>query len=390
VRMALVVLWVPLVGSAFHRAAIVRCATSRALPIRACADEAGELVNPSDMDALRSRIEKIQKDGIASPAQKLFELSIRQSPSSLMREFFATASPQVSQSMQDAVTTLLGALPPYQFDAQITTTGDKLAALMLQLQMTGYMLRNAEYVLTIRRVLGLETRSIEEYREAFNRLDLDESGFIEVTEVKQLFDEVYDGDTPSFEVSSFLSLFDGDGDGRISWDEFAQALGAMDAPVASLPLLNAATSSNAAGPAISGTVNVTLDDGTEAEMDAATYMEQLQAEAQNLRAELGAVGRKVVDDQAALSSSISAYVSSLPESQLTLLTSGISNDVVGAMKQLVSYILRAPTGKGELSKDQEVTMEQAKLQTLCLYQLVLGYKLREAEATGEANEAIGN
>ena len=55
------------------------------------------------------------------------------------------------------------------------------------------------------------------------------------------------------------------------------------------------------------------------------------------------------------------------------------------------HVLHMPcTCTGELSKDQEVTMEQAKLQTLCLYQLVLGYKLREAEATGEANEAIGN
>ena len=36
-----------------------------------------------------------------------------------------------------------------------------------------------------------------------------------------------------------------------------------------------------------------------------------------------------------------------------------------------------------------VTLPQAKLQTLCLYQLILGYKLREAEATGEANDAIG-
>ena len=73
-----------------------------------------------------------------------------------------------------------------------------------------------------------------------------------------------------------------------------------------------------------------------------------------------------------------------------MLTSSISEDVVGAMRLLVQYILRDPSGSGQLDKGQEVKMEQAKLQTLCLYQLVLGYKLREAEATGEANDAIGN
>lgn len=81
--------------------------------------------------------------------------------------------------MQDAVVALLGSLPPLEFDSQVTTTGDKLAALMLQLQMTGYMLRNAEYVVKIRKLLSIRTRSAAEYREAFDRLDLDGSGFIE-------------------------------------------------------------------------------------------------------------------------------------------------------------------------------------------------------------------
>ena len=72
-----------------------------------------------------------------------------------------SAQPMVQQAMQEAIVSLLGALPPLQFDAQVTTTGDKLAALMLQLQMTGYMLRNAEYVLTIRKLLQLEAPSSE-------------------------------------------------------------------------------------------------------------------------------------------------------------------------------------------------------------------------------------
>ena len=47
----------------------------------------------------------------------------------------------------------------------------------------------------------------------------------------------------------------------------------------------------------------------------------------------------------ALSASLTAYVTSLPEPQLKLLTSGISDDVVTAMKQLVEFILKAPGKK---------------------------------------------
>lgn len=356
-------------------------------------DGSGGMLPPSEMERLQARIAKIQESGMASPSEKLFELATRETPSSLMRSFFATTSPEISQAMQDAITSLLGTLPPLEFDARLTTSGDKLAALMLQLQMTGYMLRNAEYVMTLRRLLQLKTRSMAEYRAAFDKLDLDSSGFIEVAEVEELLQSVYAGDeVPSYEVSSLITLFDVDGDGRISWEEFASALGADEAAeppstLLSLPEAEAAASSMAQ-PKLTGTIKVILDDNSEVEMDANEYMEQLKAEAQLLRQEIqGVIDGK---DASPLSTSISAYVSSLPEPQLKLLTSGISEDVVGAMRLLVQYILREPGGSdAELAKDQEVTMEQAKLQTLCLYQLVLGYKLREAEATGEANDAIG-
>ena len=79
----------------------------------------------------------------------------------------------------------------------------------------------------------------------------------------------------------------------------------------------------------------------------------------------------------------------LTQSNVSANAGGISDDVVGAMKQLVQYILRAPSGDGPLDPEEQVTMEQEKLQALCLYQLVLGYRLREAEATGEAKKLIG-
>lgn len=350
--------------------------------------DAGSL-SANDLLKLRQRILNIQENGLATPAQKLFDLATNKSPQVLMQDFFRTSSPAVVQAMQDAVASLLGSLPPFQFDAQMTTTGDKLAALMLQLQMTGYMLRNAEYVMTVRSLLKLKSRSLDDYREAFNRVDLDKSGFIETGEVEQLLREVYE-EVPPFEIATFLQLFDTDGDGRISWDEFAAVLGGREGDTSvAMPLLGTAEGIDAPEPKVSGTVTVELDDGSIVEMDANAYMEQLKEEASALRAELAISEQAKAQEERALSSSISAYVSSLPDAQLKLLTSGISDDVVAAMQQLVTFILRSPDGDGALDKDAEVTLEQAKLQQLCLYQLVLGYRLREAEATGEASDSIG-
>lgn len=142
-------------------------------------------------------------------------------------------------------------------------------------------------------------------------------------------------------------------------------------------------------PQVNGTVVVTLDDGGEVEMDAAAYMAQLKEEALSLRAELQGAQLTQQEKEAKLASSLSAYVSSLEEEQIKRLTSAISEDVVTAMRQIVTYILRAPSGDGPLEPEAAVTLEQQKLQQLCLYQLVLGYTLREAEAKGEADEAVG-
>jgi hypothetical protein len=125
----------------------------------------------------------------------------------------------------------------------VTTTGDKMAALMLQLQMTGYMLRNAEYVLTLRKVLNLSTRNAAEYRKAFDKLDLDGSGFIERNDIEKLLTDVYDGkNVPDFEVDTFIRLFDVNSDGVVSWEEFATTLGVIDLdenpPADPLGLLN--------------------------------------------------------------------------------------------------------------------------------------------------------
>ena len=398
----------------------------------------GGLIRAEDRELLSSRIQKIQEQGgaVATPAQKLFELATEKPPQLVLREFFMTAPEEVSAAMRVAVVSLLGTLPPMQFDAQISSTADKLAAMMLQLQMTGYMLRNAEYVTTLRRLLNLQEHTQDDLKEAFDKLDLDGSGYIETAEVEELLTGLYGGKAPpDFEVKSFITFFDANKDGRVScaaqirgaqfaarnsprnsprtsrrnsgrhalrnsltprpatrrsFEEFVAALGpAAERRPGVLGALAAAADDGAIGPELSGQVTVEMDDGSTVEMDAAEYMAELKQEAQALRAELAKMEN--VDAGGEPGSSLTAYVSGLPKPQLQALTSGITEDVVGAMQMLVRYILTGSDGKQrQLDDTSPLTIEQEKLQQLCLYQLVLGYRLREAEAKGEAQKLIGS
>merc|ERR1719316_2619575 len=81
---------------------------------------AGELASPSDMAQLQARINKIQENGLATPAQKLFELATEKSPSALMMDFMSNASPEVTKAMQDYVASLFGSLPSIGASAQTT------------------------------------------------------------------------------------------------------------------------------------------------------------------------------------------------------------------------------------------------------------------------------
>jgi hypothetical protein len=63
----------------------------------------------------------------------------RLSPSELINKFTATADPRVQDAVRSTVLGLLGGLPKMAFETTTITTGQKLASLMFQLQMTGYM-----------------------------------------------------------------------------------------------------------------------------------------------------------------------------------------------------------------------------------------------------------
>ena len=61
----------------------------------------------------------------------------------LVREFAMTAPRPVQHAVRSTIVQLLGNLPPEA--ASITATRHSIASLMMSMQMTGYMFRNAEY-----------------------------------------------------------------------------------------------------------------------------------------------------------------------------------------------------------------------------------------------------
>mmetsp|Transcript_72671 Transcript_72671/g.117878 ORF Transcript_72671/g.117878 Transcript_72671/m.117878 type:complete len:285 (-) Transcript_72671:32-886(-) len=82
-------------------------------------------------------------------------------PGEMVGQFMATAPPRVQSAVKNTVVGLLGSLrASAAFDSSVVTTQRALASLMFQLEMTGYMFRNAEYRLALQKTL-LESSSPE-------------------------------------------------------------------------------------------------------------------------------------------------------------------------------------------------------------------------------------
>lgn len=300
----------------------------------------------------------------------------------------------------------------------VQASGEKLGSLCFQLMMTGYMFRNAEYVVALKSLMNIsgEGATLEEYHSAFQRFDVDGSGFLERDEIEALLADVYESQPPAFEISTFLEFFDSNKDGRVSWEEFEKGFGVVtrmdersDSSRLRLMMSNGFSLPGSADaeeedeedmfgePEVSGTIQVEMEDGRTIEVDAQEYINDLKQQALELKRELAEEkGTLGVPDKSneqsrgipspGSSSEIASYIASL-QGDVKTLTQGISPEVVESMKMLINFVLEgAPEGGGNattMDKKKEMELPGSALQQLALWQLVIGYRLRETEATGE-------
>mmetsp|Transcript_1529 Transcript_1529/g.2039 ORF Transcript_1529/g.2039 Transcript_1529/m.2039 type:complete len:358 (+) Transcript_1529:99-1172(+) len=231
-------------------------------------------------------------------------------PKEMIGRFAKSAPDRVQEAVRQTIMGLLGAGGPgFAMETQTITTSERLANLMFQLQMTGYMFKNAEY-----------------------RVSLSQS-----------LDKV-----PALSPSEF--------DGH-----------ELD------PL-----------PEVRGQVKVKIAQGLEVSVDADAYMKELRDEVKELREELAKVQQS---QELAIRKDLLAYIKSMPEKQLADLTSGVSSEVLDAMKKLVYSIMR---GMGTANLEPDVVLQQpgSAMAQLCMWQLVIGYNLRELEVRDQLQNQL--
>lgn len=256
-------------------------------------------------------------------------------PSELISKFTATAHPRVQNAVRTTILGLIGGLPKMAFDTTTITTGQRLASLMFQLQMTGYMFKNAEYRLSLQQSLGSERQ-----------------------------------------VSSGLLL-------KGSADE--EKIDPLKGKVKGKLRIKYGGLFGQGQPETSSESTPEPTDGVELEVDAAAYMSELRSEVEQLRDEL-MITRKAKEE--ALRKDLLTYIRTLPPQELRGLTSTVSEDVLVAMKGMVKAVLSGIGDEDQIGPDTVTEQSGEAMAQLCMWQLVVGYNLRTLEVREEMRKSL--
>lgn len=261
------------------------------------------------------------------------------SPSDIISKFTSTAHPRVQDAVRATILGLIGTLPKMAFETTTITTGERLASLMFQLQMTGYMFKNAEYRLSLSQSLGMQNGAeAAAYLIGGDEEDEDEDVSLSSGRVKGKIKVSYDKTTVDKKGEDASTDESGENDN-----------------------INDATSS------------------MEVEVDAAAYMSELRSQVSKLRDDL--ISTRKTNEET-VRKDLLLYIRTLPEQQLRSLTGTMSDDVLNAMKGLVNVVMSG-IGEGQVGPETVTEQSGEAMAQLCMWQLVVGYNLRELEVREE-------
>ena len=223
---------------------------------------------------------------------------------------------------------------------------------MFQLQMTGYMFKNAEYRLSMSQSLGMS--------QTISSNLLLQPGIEELPDTE-------DDPLVSGKLKGKLKIrYKKNGEhniNRLTDNSLTEGQDEIDSP----PSSPEATK-----------------DGMEIEVDAEAFMSELRAEVSNLRDELTET-KEAKDDT--LRKDLLLYIRTLPAKELKSLTDTMSEDVLVCMKGLVQAVL-AGIGDGKIGPDTVTEQSGEAMAQLCMWQLAVGYNLRELEVREEMKQNL--
>ena len=315
-------------------------------------------------------------------------------PSDLISKFTSTAHPRVQTAVRTTILGLIGTLPKMAFDTTTITTGARLASLMFQMQMTGYMFKNAEYRLSVAQMSSMSV--LDSIGEGVGSGSDDDDDRLLLTGENGLdiggggSGDGSDSDKEAAEKPKRKSRLSGKIRGKLKLrlrrkkdkddgnndNDDDETTNSDKDKVVDTESSNDDDDDTAA--------DDVPEEGIEMEVDADAYMSEIRQEVSSLRKSL-ALKKQEKEDQ--IREDLLYFIRTLPEKELRSLTSTMSEDVLVAMKGLVNVVMSG-IGEGQVGPETLTEQSGEAMAQLCMWQLVVGYTLRELEVREEMKNSL--
>eukprot|EP00184_Porphyridium_aerugineum_P001216 CAMPEP_0184696428 /NCGR_PEP_ID=MMETSP0313-20130426/3729_1 /TAXON_ID=2792 /ORGANISM="Porphyridium aerugineum, Strain SAG 1380-2" /LENGTH=354 /DNA_ID=CAMNT_0027155055 /DNA_START=208 /DNA_END=1272 /DNA_ORIENTATION=- len=260
----------------------------------------------------------------------LFALIKDVPPPELVARFARTAPAEVQAAFRTTLRGMLGSLNPALYSLSLRTATANLVQLMQSCVLQGYLLRNAQYRISLTKSLVQSTPNMN---------------FI-----KEMKKSLPSSETPRSDALQTTSNLD----------------------PSSLPFSTRPMPANSVEPKIiNGVAIFENEDGTTIEVPVEEYVKELRAEFSALKNELV---RARTDG-----TELIRYVQSMQPENLEQLAQAVGDDVLDAMNRVVGAVLQSQglSGKDPMAPVEASTQE---LGQLLFWLMVVGYFLREEEA----------
>ncbi|SOV76911.1 conserved Plasmodium protein, unknown function [Plasmodium reichenowi] len=317
---------------------------------------------------------------------KYFDKICSISPNELINRFFENTSERVKEAVKNIIFNIIGNIQKYTIETSILITYEKIYNFLLQIILTGYMIKNADYRLTL-------NESLYDQNNILNKKDYDQQQDEQenVNKEKQQNNEYQEDDLFNLK-KSFHALFSDNNRNNMSEEqlnkgEMLNSKHIID-PNETNNTNNNNNNNNIDNYKTNGESNDITNDTTSDDypiINTKNYILFLRKKINSLEKQLNILK----ESKTFLNDDLLSYIKSLTEIQLRSLTDNIGPLVLDSTKKIVELVIQGMTLNINKNMSNELIYVSGSVLTyICFWQLIIGYTLREMEIRDELSDYL--
>ncbi|CRH00397.1 conserved Plasmodium protein, unknown function [Plasmodium relictum] len=298
---------------------------------------------------------------------KYFDKICSISPNELINRFFENTSERVKEAVKTTIFNIIGNIQKYTIETSILITYDKIYNFLLQIILTGYMIKNADYRLSLNESLYDQNNTINKKGEDF--LNLKKSFYSLFADSDKMENETLNSNELNNNIN-YNNLKNKDIDIK-EINEFNHNYDKNE------------KKTNLIGQSFAQYKEIQNDDFPI--INTKNYIIFLRKKINYLENQL----KILKENKTFLNDDLLSYIKSLTDVQLRSLTDNIGALVLDATKKIVELVIQGMTLNINKNLSNELIYVSGSVLTyICFWQLIIGYTLREMEIRDELSDYL--